>query len=99
MALYFWLAYILQWMISVPLFVLEVYALVDAVSRPGKMYEAYGKKTKMFWLALLAVAAVIGLVAIPIIQSGINIFLTVVAVLPAGVYLADVRPALRGRSW
>ncbi|HHW83023.1 MAG TPA: DUF2516 family protein [Actinomycetales bacterium] len=89
----------LTWVVSVPLFAVEAYALLDAIRRPGRMYEANMKRTKTFWVALLAVAALFGLIAIPIVPVFGNRFLMVLAVLPAGVYLADVRPALRGRQW
>lgn len=99
MQLYFWLSYVLQWIVSAPLLVVEVIALVDAISRSGSMYEAYGKKSKQFWLILLAIGAVFGIIGLPIIPSSSNMFLTIIAVIPAGVYLADVRPLIRDGRW
>ncbi|UNX54519.1 DUF2516 family protein [Georgenia sp. TF02-10] len=77
---------------------LELWALVDAARRPAGAFTTAGKRTKTFWLVLLGVAAVIGFVAIPP-PLGIGLmggFLQLLAVVPAGVYLADVRPAVRG---
>ncbi|HZK05563.1 MAG TPA: DUF2516 family protein [Actinomycetaceae bacterium] len=99
MALYFWLIDILQWVVSVPLFAIEVFALADAAGRPGALFEANMKRPKTFWIALLAIGALFGLASLPFLQLPPNLFLTVLAVLPAGIYLADVRPALRGRQW
>ncbi|MDO5495422.1 MAG: DUF2516 family protein [bacterium] len=87
----------LLWLLSLPLLLIEAYALADAVRRPGAMYEAYGKRTKGFWMILLMVGVLLGIFGLPITPGGSNLFLTVLAVLPAGVYLADVRPAVRGR--
>ena len=69
---------------------LEVWALVDAVSRPARAFEAADKMTKPAWLLILALAVITCILFKPL---GILGLLGVVA---AGVYLADVRPALRG---
>ena len=39
--------------------VVEVWAFVDAVRRPGPAFPAAGKQTKPLWLVILGVAAVI----------------------------------------
>ncbi|MFB9376018.1 DUF2516 family protein [Kineococcus gynurae] len=83
--------------LTIGIFAVEVWALVDAVRRPAAAYTAAGKKTKTFWVAILAVAAAIGLVFLPTSFYGAgfpNIF-GIVAVVAAAVYLADVRPAVR----
>lgn len=84
---------------------LEVYALVDAIRHRPDAYVAAGKRTKGFWVAILAVATAFGFVALPppigagfISSLGILSLLGVVA---AAVYLTDVRPAvqqMRGRG-
>lgn len=71
---------------------LEVYALVDAVTHRPDAYVAAGKRTKTFWVVILVVCVLIGFVTV------FNILGTLIGLLPivaAGVYLADVRPALR----
>ncbi len=73
-----------------------VFALVDAVRRPAGAFAAAGKLTKTKWVAILAVASLISFAGL----GGLG--LIVISLVAAGVYLADVRPALRsvggGRS-
>ncbi len=81
---------------------LEVWALVHAVMTPARSFEAADKRTKVFWVAVLAGAALVGFLSIPppIGQSVLPVFLALIAVVAAGIYLADVRPAVtryRGR--
>ena len=52
-------------------------------------FVAAGKRTKQFWLLVTGVAVLLGFVAL----GGVG-FLAIVAVIAAGVYLADVKPAL-----
>lgn len=73
-------------------FVAELFALVDAARQRPDAFDAAGKRTKGFWMALTAVAALVGLV--PVLFGGIGL-LAIVGICIAGVYLADVRPALR----
>ena len=76
---------------------LEVFALVDAVRQRKDAFPAAGKLTKPIWLAILGVATAVGFVTFrdPLFTGGIFSLLAVVA---AGVYLADVRPAVRNMS-
>jgi hypothetical protein len=67
----------------------EVYAVVDCVRRRPDAFVAAGKRTKQFWLLVTGVAVLLGFVAL----GGVG-FLAIVAVIAAGVYLADVKPAL-----
>jgi hypothetical protein len=77
---------------------LEAWALIDAASRRAEAFSYAGKRTRGFWLLLLGGATVAGFLAIPA-PLGLGIMPVIVmlaAVVPAGVYLADVRPAVRG---
>lgn len=67
---------------------LKVWALADAVFRPGAAYQAAGKWSKPIWIAILAVA---------VLLTGADFMglLGLVAVVAAIVYLVDVRPAVR----
>jgi len=67
----------------------EAYAVVDCVRRRPDAFVAAGKRTKQFWLLVTGVAVLFGFVAL----GGVG-FLAIVAVIAAGVYLADVKPAL-----
>ena len=75
-------------------FVVEAWALVDAITRPSQAFVAAGKQTKQLWLIILGVAAVVGL-AFAIIGVGPTSILPVAAFVAAAVYLADVRPKVR----
>ncbi|MDD9207215.1 DUF2516 family protein [Georgenia sp. 10Sc9-8] len=85
--------------LAIALFVVEVWALVDAARRPTPAFTTAGKRTKNFWLLLLAVGAVVGFLNVPVPGgAGTGTFLMFIAVVPAGIYLADVRPAVSGYS-
>lgn len=80
-------------------FVIEVRALVDAGLRPARSYLSAEKRTKVFWVALTGVATFVGYLAIPPfvlggirIGFGLPLLFGLVAVLPAAIYLADVKP-------
>ncbi|MBM6403134.1 DUF2516 family protein [Phycicoccus sp. CSK15P-2] len=67
----------------------ELYAVVDCLRRRPDAFTAAGKRTKGFWLAVTGVAVLFGVVAV----GGLGI-IGIIAVIAAGVYLADVKPAL-----
>lgn len=68
-----------------------VFAFVDSLLRRSDAYAAAGKLTKGKWVAITGVAA---LVALLVVQGPLSLF-GIVAAVAAGVYFADVRPALR----
>ncbi len=85
--------------LSVLAFGLEVYALIDAARRRPDAFVAAGKRTKTFWLVILAVATAFGFIALPPpigagFLSSLGL-LSIIAVVAAAVYLTDVRPAVR----
>jgi len=71
--------------------VCEAFALIDAVRHRPDAFVAAGKRTKIFWLAVLGVALAVGVI---LVFSVLN-FVAIIAFVAAAVYLADVRPALR----
>jgi hypothetical protein len=75
-------------------FVVEAWAFIDAITRPGQAFVAAGKLTKPLWLIITGVAAVIGLAG-AVYGVGPTSFLPVIAFVAAAVYLADVRPKVR----
>ena len=81
-------------------FALEVWALAHALRTPARSFEAADKRTKTFWLVLLAVAVVVGFLGIPppLGISAVPVLFVLFAVVPAGIYLADVRPAVQRYS-
>ena len=80
--------------LSAAAFVVEVWAFVDAITRPGPAFAANGKLTKQLWLIILGVAVVLGLAAASGRINVIN-FLAVAAFVAAAIYMADVRPKVR----
>ncbi|MGM0384720.1 MAG: DUF2516 family protein [Actinomycetota bacterium] len=96
-----WLAnlqFLLYWVLALALLAVELYALVDAAGRPTRAFLAAFKRTKTFWVALLAVMAVLGFLSLPISGFGLGLFGMMLAVVPAGIYLTDVRPNLPRRT-
>lgn len=70
---------------------LSVFSLVDALRHRPDAFTAAGKASKNLWLAVLGVA-----VALSFYSVFSPFSLTwILAVVGAGVYAADVRPALR----
>lgn len=72
-------------------FGLAAFAFVDALRQSAAAFPAAGKRTKQLWLIILGVALALSFVSI---FSPLNFF-NLLAVVAAGVYLADVRPAVR----
>ncbi|HYN66201.1 MAG TPA: DUF2516 family protein [Ornithinibacter sp.] len=86
------LAQLQNWIVlglSVVALGVELYALVDCLRRRSDAFVAAGKRTKQFWLLVTGVAALLGVVAL----GGVGL-LAIIAIVAAGVYLADVKPAL-----
>jgi len=84
--------------LAVAAFVMEAYALIDAIRTRSDAFVAAGKLTKQKWVAILAVAAALGFISLPIGGGGrMNSlgFLSIVAVVASAVYLVDVKPAVR----
>jgi len=69
----------------------EIFALVEAARGSAVMYQVHGKLTKPAWLAITAVAVLLGVVSLlsPVSLPGI------IGIVAAGVFLADVRPLVR----
>jgi hypothetical protein len=83
------------WALLIAAFVVETWAFVDAIRHPATAYVAAGKQTKPLWLIILGVAFVIGIGGAVGLLSLIS-FLPILAFVAAAIYLADVRPKVRG---
>jgi hypothetical protein len=77
---------IMGW-VSIALLVVKLWALVDAILRPGPAFTAADKLTKTAWLWILGLAFVADLVLA-------SLFLMLAGTVAALVYLLDVRPAV-----
>jgi hypothetical protein len=62
----------------------KLFALIDAASRPAGAFTYHDKKTKQFWIVVLALA----------LASTFAGFLSIIGLVAALVYLVDVRPAI-----
>ena len=71
--------------------VLAVFGFVDALRHRPDAFTASGKLSKPIWLAILGVAVAL---AFYTVLSPFSM-IWILAVVGAGVYMADVRPALR----
>jgi len=82
------LIYLAFWVLAIGL---STFGLVDALRHRPDAFTAAGKASKNIWLAVLGAAVALSIVSFPnpFQMTGI------LAVVGAGVYAADVRPALR----
>lgn len=69
---------------------MELFAVIDVARRPPQAFQYAEKRTKNFWLLLCGVAAAVGFVSLLNVTSLVGLLGVVVA----GIYLADVRPAV-----
>ncbi|PZS37000.1 MAG: DUF2516 domain-containing protein [Pseudonocardiales bacterium] len=83
---YYWTDEVLFWGLAG----LRGWAVVDCATRKAAAFPAVDKLTKPAWLAILVVSGVLGVFLSP--PVGI---ISLISVIVASVYLADVRPAVR----
>lgn len=77
--------------LGVALLATTVFAFVDALRHREDAYRAADKMTKGRWLLITGLAAAFGLL---VLRNPLSLF-GIIAIVAAGVYLADVRPALQ----
>ena len=87
---------------------IQVWAFADCLRTPPSAFERVYKRNKTFWTALTGGASFFGflyiigpIMALTVPPMGMMMLFTLAGVTAAGVYLADVRPALaevRGRG-
>ncbi|TDQ55191.1 DUF2516 family protein [Actinorugispora endophytica] len=78
--------------IYLAIFVTTLYALVEAVRTPAQAFPAMDKQTKGLWVGLLSAGTLISLGAV----MGWFVFMTILALIAALIFILDVRPAVRG---
>ncbi len=66
------------------------FAAVNSLFHSPSQYQAVGRQTKPFWAGILGIAFLLSIVSIAQPLSLFNL----IAVIAAGVYLADQRPKL-----
>ena len=76
--------------------VVEIWAFIDALTRPARAFAATGKQTKQMWLIITGVAAVVGFGS-AILSGGLSVIgiLPVASFVAAAIYLTDVRPKVK----
>ena len=74
--------------------ILALWAFSDALRRKPQMFEAADKRTKGFWLGMTGGATAVGLLSS--LTPGVLLPFTLVALVAASVYLADVEPSVSG---
>lgn len=84
--------------LALVIFGLCAWAFVDALVRPAAAFPWASKRSRGFWLAITGAAAAASFVSIPapIGMSFLSPIFAFGAAVAAGIYLADVRPAVRG---
>ncbi|GAA1280191.1 membrane protein [Planotetraspora silvatica] len=83
------------WLLSVGALILSAWALIHAIRIPKSAFPAAGKQTKPLWLVILGFATLFTFAAAVRYLTPLSIF-TIAAVIAAGIYLADVKPAVNG---
>lgn len=90
--------------LGVVAFIVEIVAFIDSLKYSNGEYRMADKRTKAFWTTMTGASSAIGFITLPPPVgrgSGVLSLLGLVAVVAAGVFLTDVKPALRsvrGRS-
>lgn len=75
--------------------VVQLWALVDCLMAKPADFERTFKRTKQFWLLITGLSVLAGLLYFFNLAPSFGLLLNVAGCVGAGVYLADVRPALR----
>ncbi|PSK99633.1 uncharacterized protein DUF2516 [Murinocardiopsis flavida] len=76
------------------IFVVNLYALVEAVRTPSQAFPLMDKQTKGLWVGLLGVGTVLALSAV----MGSFALLVLLSLAASLIFMLDVRPAVRGVS-
>lgn len=80
--------------LSLAILAMQAFAFADAVRRRPEAFVRADKRTKQIWLIVTGVALLLGFLTL---GNPLNLF-ALLGVVGAGVYLADVRPALRAQG-
>lgn len=93
--LYYWTDQVLYF----ALIALRVWALADCVTRKAAAFPAVDKLTKPAWSAILLISGLLGtFFSSPYAPGAVVSVFSLASAVVAAIYLADVRPAVRGVS-
>ncbi|GIH91237.1 DUF2516 family protein [Planobispora siamensis] len=82
------------WVLALGAFAMSVWALVHALRTPARSFAVTGKLSKKLWMLILGFATLFAFAAAVGYLYALSIF-TIASVIASGIYLADVRPAVR----
>ncbi|GAA5073376.1 hypothetical protein HNP84_008555 [Thermocatellispora tengchongensis] len=82
------------WLLAIGAFAMSAFAFVHALRTPARAFAVTGKQTKKLWTIILGFAVLFSFAAAVQYLSVIGIF-TIASVIASGIYLADVRPAVK----
>ena len=87
---------LIMFVLTTGCFALEIWALVDCLRRPARAFTSEGKRTKSFWSLLVGASALVGFLGLePPLGWGFLGLTALLVAIPAFIYFADVRPAVR----
>jgi Protein of unknown function (DUF2516) len=78
------------WVLTVVCLIIELWAFLNCLTQRAEAFGVVGRIPKGGWLAMTG-----GAVLVTLLFGTVGSFLGLIAVVVAGVYLLDVRPALR----
>ncbi|MCU1573525.1 MAG: hypothetical protein JWO93_1607 [Micrococcaceae bacterium] len=90
-----YLTYILLFLLGLLGFGIQLWAMVECLRSRAADFERAYKRTKGFWTGLTVAAAVVGGLYVLNPSLGFLLLLELASATAAGVFLADVRPALQ----
>ncbi|MDF5751725.1 DUF2516 family protein [Spongiactinospora sp. TRM90649] len=85
---------LIYWVLGVAAFGMSGFALIHAIRTPARAFAITGKQSKQLWLIILAFSTLFAFSAAVQYLPVLGI-LTIISVIASGIYLADVRPAVR----
>lgn len=85
--------YLVVWALALTGLTLEIWALIHCLRTPARSFQAAEKRTKNFWTVLLVVGVAVGVLGLPG-QFNAGLMFIIIAVVPAAIYLTDVKPAV-----
>lgn len=82
--------------LSVLAAVLALFAFVDALRHPAANFQRENKRSKPFWMGMTAAATLV--CGLSVLSGGGGGIFQLIGACIACVYLADVKPAVSGKS-
>lgn len=88
---------VILWALALLVFGLAGFALIDALRQRPEAFVAAEKLTKAKWLIILGLATALAFASLPRVWWAVGLpgLFSIACGVAAGVYLVDVRPALR----